>query len=508
MFRQGVYPIQYEEEKGVQELTQRAGLPLYLELADVSGLLRAVQKYIRVRENSQGWTDAQVIGSLILLNVAGGESVDDLKILEADRGLCRILRRAPLYRIPLPHAPEYKRRWPKGRKRTFPSPSAIFRYLPAFHDAEQEKLRKAHKAFIPHPNKHLRAFRYVNRDFISFVQSKNPQSTATLDTDATLIATYKSSAFYCYKGFLAYQPLNVWWAEQQMVLLTEFRDGNVPAGYQQLRIFKEALQCLPNGVRKVRLRSDTAGYQHELLSYCESGKAPRFGRIEFTVSCDVTPSFKEAVSEVAEEDWHPIYEENEGMRIKTSREWAEVCYVPQEMGLCKNSPVYRYLAIREPFQGRQKPSTSKETKELPFQTIELQKVTYKLFGKVTNMDWEGEKLIKWHNKRCGKSEEAHSIMKEDLAGGRLPSSDFGENAAWWWIMILALNLNSAFKGLVLGKEWLPRRMKALRFRLLNVAARVIERGRQLFVRLQESPAFQLLLDARRKILALAYGPSP
>jgi len=33
-------------------------------------------------------------------------------------------------------------------------------------------------------------------------------------------------------------------------------------------------------------------------------------------------------------------------------------------------------------------------------------------------------------------------MKDDLAGGKLPSEDFGENAAWWWIMILALNLNT------------------------------------------------------------------
>jgi hypothetical protein len=43
------------------------------------------------------------------------------------------------------------------------------------------------------------------------------------------------------------------------VLHTEFRDGNVPAGYEQLRVFQEALEMLPEGVRKVYLRSDTAG---------------------------------------------------------------------------------------------------------------------------------------------------------------------------------------------------------------------------------------------------------
>jgi hypothetical protein len=60
-------------------------------------------------------------------------------------------------------------------------------------------------------------------------------------------------------------------------------------------------------------------------------------------------------------------------------------------------------------------------------------------------------------------EEAHSIMKEDLAGGKLPSSDFGENAAWWWIMILSLNLNMAMKHLVLKESWSAKRMKALCF---------------------------------------------
>jgi len=41
----------------------------------------------------------------------------------------------------------------------------------------------------------------------------------------------------------------------------------VPAGFEQLRVFKEALDCLPEQVKTVRLRSDTADYQHNLLRY-------------------------------------------------------------------------------------------------------------------------------------------------------------------------------------------------------------------------------------------------
>jgi hypothetical protein len=55
---------------------------------------------------------------------------------------------------------------------------------------------------------------------------------------------------------------------------------------------------LPEGVTKVYLRSDTAGYEHDLLLYCEKGESKRFGRIEFAIGCDVTKEFKKAVAEV------------------------------------------------------------------------------------------------------------------------------------------------------------------------------------------------------------------
>ena len=122
-----------------------------------------------------------------------------------------------------------------------------------------------------------------------------------MDQDATLVETTKRDK--------AYQPLNTWWAEQGSILHTEFRDGNVPAGYEQLRVLLEALALLPAGVEKVRLRSDTAGYQHELLKYCAKGENKRFGRIEFAIDCDVTPEFKKAVLETEEKDWQPIYKE-------------------------------------------------------------------------------------------------------------------------------------------------------------------------------------------------------
>lgn len=36
-------------------------------------------------------------------------------------------------------------------------------------------------------------------------------------------------------------------------------------------------------------------------------------------------------------------------------------------------------------------------------------------------------------------------------GGRLPSGNFGENAAWWWLTVLAFNLNTAMKSSAWGR---------------------------------------------------------
>ena len=97
---------------------------------------------------------------------------------------------------------------------------------------------------------------------------------------------------------------------------------------------------LPEGVTKVYLRSDTAGYQHDLLKYCEKGKNKRFGRIEFAIGVDVTKEFRKAVAEA--DEWKPVMKEVKGEMRKTGKEWAEVCFVPNAIASPENAPVYRY----------------------------------------------------------------------------------------------------------------------------------------------------------------------
>ena len=123
--------------------------------------------------------------SLVLLNLAGGNCVDDLKIVEADDGFGAILCKSEMHGLKRKVRRSLDRRWRKEKNRSVPSPSAVFRYLSKFHDAQQEKIRLDTdvKAFIPTPNEHLKGFRKINKDMCAGLNKAKPEKTATLDMD-------------------------------------------------------------------------------------------------------------------------------------------------------------------------------------------------------------------------------------------------------------------------------------------------------------------------------------
>ena len=95
--------------------------------------------------------------------------MDDLRKLQGDSGFCKVLRRIEQKGMKRRERRELDRRWWKEQSRAVPSSSSVFRYLAAFHDADQEKLRIEGKAFIPAPNEHLRGLVKVNADMVGFM---------------------------------------------------------------------------------------------------------------------------------------------------------------------------------------------------------------------------------------------------------------------------------------------------------------------------------------------------
>src|SRR4030065_433396 len=69
-----------------------------------------------------------------------------------DEGFCRVLGRVETKGQRRQQRRALERRWRKEHHRCVPSPSALFRYLKAFHDAGEERKREKGKAFIPPPH--------------------------------------------------------------------------------------------------------------------------------------------------------------------------------------------------------------------------------------------------------------------------------------------------------------------------------------------------------------------
>jgi len=509
---QGILDFHILTQNKDNGMTSLAGLPAWLELGQVLGLAESIERNVKVREGAQGYTDRQMVMAGVLLNLAGGDCVDDLARLEEDGGFARLLRRVETHGMSRQQRRLQELRWRRERSRTVPSPAAMHRYLKAFRSADEDEPAVKGIARVPTPSPALLGLQAVNADLIASVHARAPREALTLDQDATLIGVEKKQARMCYKGFPAYQPTNVWVAEHRMMLYSEFRDGNVPAGSGNLRVLREALRLIPDGVKRVNFRSDSAAYEVDLMRYMAEGQDPRFGVIGFAIGADLTAALRAEVARLEETDWKPLRRWNPRARIfeGTGQEWAEVVYVPTWAGNKKSNPDYRFLVVRELLQEQPLPGMAEQL-ILPFQTMEFgTKGLYKLHAIVTNRDLPGDQIIWWYRERCGKSEEAHSILKEDLAGGHLPSKYFGVNAAWWMLAILAMNLDSAMRRLVLGElddSWLTRRLKAVRFRLIGLPGRVVEHARTLWLKVSAGGDGDILCAIRRIIKRLV-EPEP
>ena len=84
---------------------------------------------------------------------------------------------------------------------------------------------------------------------------------------------------------------------------------------------------------------------------------------------------------------------------------------------------------------------------------------------------------------------------------------FGANAVWWALVVLAFNVMSAARQLLLDPGWVSRRMKAVRFALLQIPGRLVRHARRLTLRLPAGhPGTAHLFRAQRRLRALRAPP--
>ena len=236
------FEVDVELETGL--ITGHAGVPGLIEAFRQTGTAAVIDQEIKLKTRKRGLRASEVVESLLAMWATGGERVEDLDQFRQDNALALLL----------------------GHE--LPAAQTARDFLGQFHAEDLPALQEG-KAPVTAETAPLLGLAKANAELVLDLQCRRPVKTATLDVDAPVIHCDKRAAKRTDNGNRGYQPGLALWAEQDVIVADEFRDGNVPAGSGNRRMVEKAIVALPGGIAKIDLRGDSALYEHELMRWLD-----------------------------------------------------------------------------------------------------------------------------------------------------------------------------------------------------------------------------------------------
>src|SRR3972149_3229146 len=192
-------------------LTARAGLAVISRAFRSLGAPALCDAQVRIKKRERGFTVGQQVESLVLLHAAGGDCMQDIEPLRKDGGVTKMLGYAA------------------------PGQRCVADFLEAFHDPEKvaqaraQADRQGRLSVIPEETAALGGLGQVARGLVRAIagRSKQPQTRATVDQDATIIESHKREAQWTYEGTRGYQPMVAVWAETGLIVAGGVWEGDV-----------------------------------------------------------------------------------------------------------------------------------------------------------------------------------------------------------------------------------------------------------------------------------------
>jgi len=430
----------FKVESTSAKITPVAGVVLVDRVAQALGVGASLEERLgHLKRRRRGYRVSDKVMDLVRLVVSGGRALSDLRVLRGDEVLEGALGREALG---LPSAM---------------AGSTAVEFLGQLGAHEVQQLsRIAGRAAAD--TLHL-----------------SRREMATLDVDATFIEAHKREAHMSYHGEPGYYPMLGFVAETEGCLLAEFREGNASPSARALPFLKQLVARLPATVKRIRLRSDSAWFNHAVLDWAGGlGLAGERG-IEFAATAEKNRHMLDVIEAIRPEAWQ-VFEHDPTEQI------AESVYSFEH-----GARAYRILVLRRPMR-----------------QLEMFRGLYEYRVVITNMAWEARRLVRWHRERAT-SENWIKELKAGFGLERLPSGRFLSNAAYLEIVALAYNLVGALKVLSLPVGWRSWTIKTLRFRLLHIAAIWVRHARQCVLKLRAPAA---LIALFRRVLAQPLRPCP
>ena len=302
-----------------------------------------------------------------------------------------------------------------------------------------------------------------------------------LRIDGTVVVSHstKDRAKGTFKRTFGHHPLGCWLDNTGELLSLLLRPGNAGANTATdlITVLSEALAQLPTARRdRVLVTSDAAGASHDLVDWLVAQ------HVDFSIGFDVDADVRAAIVALRKQCWAPALDNTTG----APRQDADVADITPQM----QTRIARHgwpadLVV-----------TVRRTKLAPGE----QPTLFHLHGyKYTCFVTRGEPLSL---QRLDARHRAHARVEDgvrtgkDTGLGHLPSKSWDANTAWCHAITIATDLLTWYRLLGLTGPLAKAEPKTLRFRLIQVPARLARGQRYRWLRIpKEWPWAQALADS-------------
>lgn len=328
-----------------------------------------------------------------------------------------------------------------------------------------------------------------------------PVPVTVLRVDATIIesATMKPGVAGHYKGGIGYHPLTAWCSNIGDHLAVMQRPGNAGSftASDHVAVLDHALAQVPAGHRSDLLVTiDGAGASHMVIDHLTSQNTHavhgrRGRRVEYSIGWPVDARTLTTIDQIPEHVW------TSGLAPDGTPETD--AQVADLTGLLRHSPAGDLLT-GWPVDLR---VIGRRTRRGPTEQAPLGEDAHWRYGAFATNTLGGQ--LQWLDARHRTQAHVEDKMKELKAMGavKLPSVDPGRNAAWLQLAALAVTLTAWLRHLALDGDLKTAEPKTLRFRLLNVPARMAAHARNRVLKIPHDWAWATdLVTAWNRLYAL------
>ena len=394
-------------------VTASSGLALLMTFAEDIGLGKTLERTLaHLKRRRRGYAVSTKILMFLQMIIKGGDRLSDIEGLMADPGLLTLLRMNGV-----------------------PRPNTLAELGRKFERTDVHRLAEVGMRMA------VRALR-----------NRRPRRLI-LDIDSTLIASEMKMAKMTYDGFRGFNPLlgMIRAGGMKMAAFSVFRQGNQAPQSHNVSLVRKTVDYLKRHLPStpIVLRSDSAGYNHALMTLCD-----RKG-VGFVIGGRDTEAIAPLIRRIRR--WESL---------RGSRGLEHVGETVHFVGPEKTGAAYRLVVVRRKHaQGSLFPEHG---------------YSYRIY--VTNTDWKKAKVVRFYRLR-GDAENVIRELKEGFGIDHILAEEFLAAAAFFQMQLLAYNLVQLFKTAHLESPWWGLRMKQLRYRLINIAGLVVRHARKTALRL-------------------------